>query len=183
MHNVRSWPEASIRRLILPVAAFLALSGVGSSALAQGVNSINPRLECTWLQADGWWISVWRYKNPGPQVIIPVGGVSPNDNYFEGSSPIGQNQGQFTTFLANQTPQSSAFFSVTMPASITSITWRLSGNSVSATKPATGGSTCTSQPVPISGAVPPIIGYGLAAALMVLLVNRRRRLHTASGGR
>jgi hypothetical protein len=180
---VRAWFGTSIRRRILSAAALVALSGLGSSALAQGVNSINPRLDCTWLNADGWWISVWRYKNPGPQVTIPVGGVPPNDNYFVGSIPIGQDQGQFTTFLANQTPQSTEFFTVTMPPTVNSITWKLSGNSVSATKPAAGASTCSSQPVPITGSVPLWIGYGLSAAVMGFLVYRRRRYLPARGGR
>lgn len=185
MHSGWSGISARGRLIRQPVVAFvvaaaLLLPGLAS---AQVVNSLNPKLDCVWLKTDGWWISVWRYKNPGDERVIPVGGTAPNDNYFTGSAPITQDQGQFTTFLADQTPQSDEFFTVTMPPTVASITWHLSGNSVTADKPSSSrGNTCSSQPVPLTGSLPPLAGYLLAALVMALLSIRQARRLLGRGG-
>jgi hypothetical protein len=135
---------------------------VPQQAHAQSGTNINPRHDCVWVNPNGSWISVWRYKNAQGAITIPVGTGTP-DNYFTGvgTPAVAQNQGQFTSFLASQTPQSTVSFTVTMPATVTSLTWNLSGNGVSATP--SGGSTCASQPVPL------IAGFSVWSEALVLV--------------
>jgi hypothetical protein len=160
--------------LLIAVAAMVM--GATPPAGAQ-TNNLNPKLDCAWLNPDGSWISLWRYKNPqGTPVNIAVGNPG---NYFTGvgTPAVPINVGQPTVFLANQTPESTLSFGVTMPSTVTSLTWTLSGNTVTTVKPT--GSTCASQPISqVPGAGPlvqaGIVASGMAAALVAV---RRKRLH------
>ncbi len=140
--------------------------------------SMNPKLDCVWLNGDGSWISVWKYKNPHGATTIPVG----TDNRFTGSPAVAEDQGQFTSFLAFQTPESAEFFTVTMPSTQTSITWHLDGKSKTASKPTS--STCPTEPVPLIAGVPDWVTLVALPILIVgaALVLDRRRSSAANRG-
>jgi hypothetical protein len=181
--SYRKSASRKVGRLAICAAALAASVVIGSAfpAHAQsGTNNLNPKLDCAWLNPDGSWISLWRYKNPqGTPVNIAIGTTPANYFTGVGTPAVPQNVGQPTVFLANQTPESTLSFGVTMPATVTSVTWNLSGNTATTPKPTS--STCASQPIAQIPGAGPLAQAAILAAVMCLswMGLKRRRAGSA----
>jgi hypothetical protein len=168
------------------ISLFLALFVSGSPAAAQ-TSVLQPRADCSWLLPDGSWLTVWRYLNTGVAQNIPVRTTPSPYNYFTGTgATVATNQGQFTSFLASQTPQSAQFFVVHVPSTVTTLTWFLAGANVHLHKPGTVGSAgrnCASSPVPLIAGGDTLSSSAAMAATMTVttfvLLRRRNRAGSA----
>jgi hypothetical protein len=153
----------TVRALAAGALVALALGATfASTAGATGTSKVKPVLECIVKQSDGSYRAYWGYTNSSSSnVTIPVG----SSNTF---TPAPADRGQPTVF----TPGTKhSVFSTVFPAS-GSVTWKVQGTSVTATKRS---KCCGDTPVPVMAAgIPLLVAFGLLGGVGYLVLRRRK---------
>lgn len=166
---------SALRRTVaaLGLAMVVAALGLAAASPAAAGGSVQPLLNCYFVNPDGTYTVSLGYRNSAGALTIPVG----PQNYV---SPGQQNWGQPTVFQAGT--QSNVWTPTVTQAQVYAGTnWVVQGHQVELA----GGEArqCSSRPVPAAGSAAAVLSVpAVAIAFAWLTMRTRRRRVPAAGG-